>query len=215
MFSATSSTGGNRTGMRREPPAASSAMPVIAAPAGPSEDFATRQAAGDKPVRREGGVDLAAVLGHDLFLDASRTAAVVGAFPGLEREHHAFAQRRVLSAEALREDRPSPQRQADAMFGTSGKSIPALATSDGYSLGCFWTDNQKDNPDFKLFTVATGNDNVHLAVQWAVASVTGGQLPTEEVFKAPVFEDSVSANPNPVQCRNDLPGAIYLLRTAG
>ena len=38
----------------------------------------------------------------------------------------------------------------------------------------------------------------------------GGQLPTEEVFKAPVFEDSVSGKPNPVQCRKDLPGAIYL-----
>ena len=54
------------------------------------------------------------------------------------------------------------------------RSIPALATSDGNSLGCFWTENQKDNPDFKLFTVATGNDNVRLAVQWAVALATGG-----------------------------------------
>ena len=35
--------------------------------------------------------------------------------------------------------------------------------------GCFWTDNHEANPDFKLFTVATGNDNVRLAVQWAVA----------------------------------------------
>lgn len=96
------------------------------------------------------------------------------------------------------------------LFGKSGKSIPALSTSDGNSLGCFWMDNQKDNPDFKLFTVATGNDNVRLAVQWAIASVTGGQLPSEEVFKAPVFEDSVSGKPNPVQCRKDLPGAIYL-----
>jgi ribose transport system substrate-binding protein len=96
------------------------------------------------------------------------------------------------------------------LFSKSGKSIPALATSDGNSLGCFWTDNQNDNPDFKLFTVATGNDNVRLAVQWAIASVTGGKLPTEEIFKAPVFEDSVSGKPNPVQCRKDLPGAIYL-----
>jgi ribose transport system substrate-binding protein len=96
------------------------------------------------------------------------------------------------------------------LFAKSGKSIPALATSDGNSLGCFWTDNQKDNPDFKLFTVATGNDNVRLAVQWAIASATGGELPKEEVFKAPVFEDSVSGKPNPVQCRKDLPGAIYL-----
>ena len=96
------------------------------------------------------------------------------------------------------------------LFQKSGRSIPALATSDGNSLGCFWMENNKDNPDFKLFTVATGNDNVRLAVEWAVASATGGTLPTEEIFKAPVFEDSVSGKPNPVQCRKDLPGSIYL-----
>lgn len=96
------------------------------------------------------------------------------------------------------------------LFNKQGKSIPALATSDGNSLGCFWQDNKDKNPDFKLFTVATGNDNVRLAVQWAVAKVTGGKDPTENIFKAPVFEDSVSGKPNPVQCRKDLPGAIYL-----
>ena len=96
------------------------------------------------------------------------------------------------------------------LFQKSGKSIPALATSDGNSLGCFWTEVQKDNPDFKLFTVATGNDNVRLAVQHAVAAATGGTPPADNIFKAPVFEDSVSGQPNPVQCRDDLPGAIYL-----
>ena len=96
------------------------------------------------------------------------------------------------------------------LFGKSGRSIPALATSDGNSLGCFWTDVQKDNKDFKLFTVATGNDNVRLAVQWAVAKVTGGVDPADNIFKAPVFEDSVSGKPHSVQCQKDLPGAIYL-----
>jgi ribose transport system substrate-binding protein len=96
------------------------------------------------------------------------------------------------------------------LFGKQGKSIPALATSDGNSLGCFWTDNQASNPDFKLFTVATGNDNVRLAVQWAVALATGGKTPTDEIFKAPAFEDSVSGKPQPVQCRKELPGSIYL-----
>ena len=95
-------------------------------------------------------------------------------------------------------------------FKKFNRSVPAIATSDGNSLGCFWTNNTKDNPDFKLFTVATGNDNVRLAVQWAVASATGGTPPTDTVFKAPTFEDSVSGKPNPVQCRADLPGAIYL-----
>jgi ribose transport system substrate-binding protein len=96
------------------------------------------------------------------------------------------------------------------VFKKFNRSIPALATSDGNSLGCFWMDNHKDNPDFKLFTVATGNDNVRLAVDWAVAEVTGGKLPSEQIFKAPVFENSVTGKPSPVQCRRDLPGAIYL-----
>ncbi len=95
-------------------------------------------------------------------------------------------------------------------FAKFKRSIPAIATSDGNSLGCFWADNQAANPDFKLFTVATGNDNVRLAVDWAVAEATGGTLPTEKIFKGPVFEDSVSGKPSAVQCRKDLPGSIYL-----
>lgn len=96
------------------------------------------------------------------------------------------------------------------LFEKQGKSIPALATSDGNSLACFWEESKDKNPDFKLFTVATGNDNVRLAVQWAVALATDGKPPADEIFKAPVFEDSVSGKPNPVTCRKDLPGAIYL-----
>ena len=96
------------------------------------------------------------------------------------------------------------------LFEKSGRSIPALATSDGNSLGCFWTEHHTNNPDFKLFTVSTENDNVRLAVQWAVAAATGGKPPAEEIFKGPVFENSVTGNPHPVQCRPDLPGAIYL-----
>jgi len=95
-------------------------------------------------------------------------------------------------------------------FAKSGRSIPALVTSDGNVLGCFYEDNKAANPDFKLFTVATGNDNVRLAVQHAIARATGGVIPKETVFAAPVFEDSVSGTPNKVQCRTDLPGDIYL-----
>jgi ribose transport system substrate-binding protein len=96
------------------------------------------------------------------------------------------------------------------VFEQSGRSIPALVTSYGNALGCFWEENQKANPDFKLFTVATGNDNVRLAVQWAVAKATGGTPPAETEFKAPAFEDSVSGTPNPVKCESSLPGDIYL-----
>ena len=96
------------------------------------------------------------------------------------------------------------------LFTKQGKSIPALATSDGNSLGCFWQEMKDTNPDFKLFTVATGNDNVRLAVMHAVAAATGGTPPAENIFQAPMFEDSVSGTPNPVTCRKDLPVAIYL-----
>jgi ribose transport system substrate-binding protein len=96
------------------------------------------------------------------------------------------------------------------VFQKSGHSIPAIATSDGNALGCFWKQNEAQNPDFKLFTVATGNDNVRLAVQWAVAKATGGQVPESTTFEAPAFEDSVSGTPNPVECDANLPGDIYL-----
>ena len=38
----------------------------------------------------------------------------------------------------------------------------------------------------------------------------GRRAAEEEIFKAPVFENSVTGQPNAVQCRKDLPGAIYL-----
>ena len=95
-------------------------------------------------------------------------------------------------------------------FTKSGRSIPSLVTSDGNVLGCFFEDNKAANPDFKLMTVATGNDNVRLAVQKAVALATGGTVPTAAKFAAPMFEDSVSETPSAVQCRKDLSGDIYL-----
>ena len=95
-------------------------------------------------------------------------------------------------------------------FKKSGRSIPSLVTSDGNVLGCFWEDNKAANPDFKLMTVATGNDNVRLAVQYAVAVATGGVVPSSTTFDAPAFEDSVSGTPNPVECERDLPGDIFL-----
>src|SRR6476646_9888283 len=38
-------------------------------------------------------------------------------------------------------------------FTKSGRKIPALATSDGNVLGCFWKKNHAANPTFKLYTV--------------------------------------------------------------
>ena len=50
------------------------------------------------------------------------------------------------------------------LFTKSGRPIPALATSDGNSLSCFWQ-SQQARTRFKMITVATGNDNVRLAVR--------------------------------------------------
>jgi ribose transport system substrate-binding protein len=95
-------------------------------------------------------------------------------------------------------------------FTKSGRSIPALATSDGNILGCFFQDNVKKNKDFKLMTVATGTDHVVLAVQHAVARATGGKIPTATQFKAPVFEDSTTSKPRGVQCDREIGDWTFL-----
>jgi ribose transport system substrate-binding protein len=94
-------------------------------------------------------------------------------------------------------------------FTKSGRSIPALATSDGNILGCFFEDNKAANKDFKLMTVATGNDHVRLAVQHAVARATGGVVPTATSFAGPIFEDSESSD-MPVQCNRDIDPWTFL-----
>ena len=98
-------------------------------------------------------------------------------------------------------------------FDKSNRSIPALVTSDGNVLSCFWQAQKATNPDFKLFTVATGNDNARLAVDWAVALATGGKTPASKQFEAPVFEDSVSGQPHPVTCDKQPPGRRLPVRS--
>ena len=95
------------------------------------------------------------------------------------------------------------------LFKQSGRSIPALATSDGNSLGCFWTEDHQDNPDFKLFTVSTETTTFAWPCNGR-SRCDGRHAAEEEIFKGPVFENSVTGKPSPVQCRKDLPGAIYL-----
>jgi ribose transport system substrate-binding protein len=96
------------------------------------------------------------------------------------------------------------------VFKESGRSIPAIATSDGNVLSCFWEDNKEDNPDFKLMTISTQNDHSRLAIQHAVARATGGEVPGDDVYPSTAFEDSVSEDPSPVTCEPELPGDIYL-----
>ncbi|MFV0407616.1 MAG: substrate-binding domain-containing protein [Propioniciclava sp.] len=94
-------------------------------------------------------------------------------------------------------------------FEKSGRSIPALATSDGNVLGCFWEEHQESSPDFKMLTIATGTDNIRLAMQHAIARATGGEIPTETMYAGRIFEDSTAAD-LPVQCHPDLPDDVYL-----
>ena len=82
-------------------------------------------------------------------------------------------------------------------FKKSGRTIPALATSDGNVLGCFWKKNQAANPTFKLFTVSTQNDHARLAIDWAIALATGGKKPASTHFPSLVFEDSTTGKPQP------------------
>ena len=86
-------------------------------------------------------------------------------------------------------------------FEQSGRSIPALATSDGNVLACFYEDNKADNPDFKLFTVATGNDNVRLAIQHAVARATGGEQPDSTTSSRRRSSRTPVTGDNPVAVR--------------
>jgi ribose transport system substrate-binding protein len=95
-------------------------------------------------------------------------------------------------------------------FNKSGRTIPALATSDGNVLGCFWQKQHAKNPTFKLFTVSTQNDHARLAIDWAVALATGGKKPSTTHFPSRAFENSVTGKPNPVECQAKLPGDIYL-----
>jgi ribose transport system substrate-binding protein len=95
------------------------------------------------------------------------------------------------------------------VFEQSGRSIPALAASDGNVLSCFWEDHKDKNPNFKLFTVSTQNDHSRLAIDEAVARATGGKVPASSTFPSKVFEDSTSQD-KPVQCKRDLPDDVYL-----
>jgi ABC-type sugar transport system substrate-binding protein len=95
-------------------------------------------------------------------------------------------------------------------FNKSHRTIPALATSDGNVLGCFWQKQHGKNPTFKLFTVSTQNDHARLAIDWAVALATGGKKPSTTHFPSSAFENSVTGKPHPVECKANLPGDIYL-----
>ena len=78
-------------------------------------------------------------------------------------------------------------------FEKAGRSIPPMVASDGNVLGCFWEENKDANPEFQLFTIATGNDHVRTAMQYAIAQATGGEVPESTQHQHALFENSVSA----------------------
>jgi len=94
-------------------------------------------------------------------------------------------------------------------FTKAGKPIPALATSDGNVLGCFWKEQEAAGNGFPMLTVQTGNDHARTAIDYAVAVATGGEVPAATAHQHQIFEDSLDPS-KPVQCRDDLPGDVYL-----
>jgi ribose transport system substrate-binding protein len=94
-------------------------------------------------------------------------------------------------------------------FTKAGKPIPALATSDGNVLGCFWQEQEAAGNGFPMLTVQTGNDHARTAMDYAIAVATGGEVPAVAAHQHQIFEDSLDPS-KPVQCREDLPGDVYL-----
>jgi len=138
---------------------------------------------------------LAQVLGNDpkyKFIGAD-PFEVTGWDPGKTQEVLTAAIAKYPKIDVITSDFGPSMVSALQAAVASGWKVPAIATSDGNVLGCFFQDNHS-----------------RLAVQWAVALATGGKKPTDKAFPSTLFEDSVSGKPSAVQCRKDLPGDVYL-----
>ena len=155
---------------------------------------------------------LAQVLGNDpkyKFIGAD-PFEVTGWDPGKTQEVLTAAIAKYPKIDVITSDFGPSMVSALQAAVASGWKVPAIATSDGNVLGCFYQDNKASQPDFKMMTISTQNDHSRLAVQWAVALATGGKKPSDKAFPSTLFEDSVSGKPSAVQCRKDLPGDVYL-----
>ena len=94
-------------------------------------------------------------------------AAVRGHRTGTRRRPRRCCRRRSPRTRRSTSSSPTSARRWSARCPCSpksGRSIPALATSDGNVAGCFWQTAARPRTRFKMFTVATGNDNARLAV---------------------------------------------------
>ena len=96
-------------------------------------------------------------------------------------------------------------------FKKSGRKIPALATSDGNVLCCFWKKERGQEPDVQALH---GRDaerprppRGRLGRGARDRRQDAGDARTS---RRSVFEDSVTGKPHPVECKASLPGDIYL-----
>ncbi|MBO3750129.1 substrate-binding domain-containing protein [Streptosporangiaceae bacterium NEAU-GS5] len=95
-------------------------------------------------------------------------------------------------------------------FDQAQRKIPAVATEDANLLACEYDKRKASNPQFKLFTVSSQNAMSRLAVDFAVAKATGGQVPSSNIYPQSAFEDSIGGSPNQVTCDQTLPMDAFL-----
>ena len=96
-------------------------------------------------------------------------------------------------------------------FQKSGRKIPAIATSDGNVLGCFWKKNKAENPDVQAVhgldaeRPRAPRDRVGRGARDR-RQEAGDACPS----RARRSRTRRPASPNPVDCEANLPGDIYL-----
>jgi ribose transport system substrate-binding protein len=112
--------------------------------------------------------------------------------------------------DAITTDFGSALASSFTAFDQAGRTIPAVATEDSNLLACDWETRKAADPDFKLFTVSSQNAMSRLAIDYAVAKASGGQLPNTTVYPQSAFEDSLSGQPHPVTCEKALPPDAFV-----
>ena len=95
-------------------------------------------------------------------------------------------------------------------FKKSGRTIPALATSDGNVLGCFWKANARQEPDVQAQDGVDAERSRPPRDRLGRGARNRRQEAGDHALPDAVFENSVTGKPHPVECDPKLPGDIYL-----